>query len=336
MNRAEMRQLINSVEREQLVVFLGAGASVGAGIPLWGKIEKFMRDEMDLSESDFSGPRVADLYKSMVGPSEYRKMWDDLIRIKARSEIHEALTKLPIAAYITTNFDTLLEESLKISKREYDVAALEDSEKWKIVNAESKKTWILKIHGCIDREKIITTELDYLNYYLNYEDIANSVARVFENKPVLFIGYSLSDWNLLSVLNLSRKYDGYASQKKYFIGFHIPILFQKYLESNYNMTVFNFLSEVSTDTVCEFLHGISKSIKISDELRLILTRYGFYTQGSNITRHTRLADIQTMVDITQRVRLATYINDRYGDKISLTEIIDEKYTVGDLMADTEL
>jgi hypothetical protein len=72
----------------------------------------------------------------------------------------------------------------------------------------SERATILKIHGAVDRENAhedsyVITEDDYINF-LAHNDLSNLVPSVLKARLVdghlLFLGYSLRDWNLRAFL----------------------------------------------------------------------------------------------------------------------------------------
>lgn len=101
---------------------------------------------------------------------------------------------------------------------------VEDLHYWQV-----KTTSLYKMHGCIsdpgDEEKrnLVITEEDYINFLSNClstdpkKRVPFSVMARLAESPVIFIGYSLSDWNFRVVFKTTtekRHRDCYAVQKK--------------------------------------------------------------------------------------------------------------------------
>lgn len=66
---------------------------------------------------------------------------------------------------------------------------------------------IYKIHGCVSHpEKIIITSEDYEQFEENYELIRAQLISLFIHNPIIFLGYSISDKNIIDVLRTIFKY----------------------------------------------------------------------------------------------------------------------------------
>jgi hypothetical protein len=140
---------------------------------------------------------------------------------------------------ITTNYDDLMERALEARSRAYDVvihltsATLKritdhewaDSLLWRPYGGEPRfvtdddlaevdpaSTFVVyKMHGGIDREQIardsyVITEDDYIDFLTRMATrsasaIPSFVARHMAPRHLLFLGYSLRDWNLRVLLN---------------------------------------------------------------------------------------------------------------------------------------
>lgn len=60
---------------------------------------------------------------------------------------------------------------------------------------------VYKIHGCVsDSNNIIITREDYDNFNNKYELIRAQLLSIFIHNPIIFIGYSISDSNIKSLL----------------------------------------------------------------------------------------------------------------------------------------
>lgn len=127
---------------------------------------------------------------------------------------------------VTTNYDDLMERAFEHASKQFDVVYYDpDHERWKGFwqkmpnkNPEpikdpnatgyifcERRPLVLKIHGTIDRterhdrEAFVITEDDYIEY-LAEEPLDSMLPKSIMNKLIenhlLFLGYSLRDWNL--------------------------------------------------------------------------------------------------------------------------------------------
>ncbi|MEC1261274.1 SIR2 family protein [Bacillus swezeyi] len=106
----------------------------------------------------------------------------------------ELIKKLNPQAIITTNYDTLLETLFP----KYEAIVGQQ------VIRQKKSTsigHILKIHGSVeDSKSIIIEQQDYDNFFKTQIYLIAKLFTYFMEHPILFIGYSLSDENIKSIL----------------------------------------------------------------------------------------------------------------------------------------
>lgn len=106
------------------------------------------------------------------------------------------LKKTYPSAIITTNYDEMLEE---IFGDEYTVHIGQTSLLTNVLDGVGE---IYKIHGCVTEcESIVITKSDY-NMYSEKELYLNSkILTLFLEYPIVFLGYSISDRNVKSILS---------------------------------------------------------------------------------------------------------------------------------------
>lgn len=106
----------------------------------------------------------------------------------------DSLKKVEINGVITTNWDNLLKELFC----ECDVYIGQDG----ILNSDMQGlNEIYKIHGCVDDfNSLILTGNDYKNFNQRNAYLAAKLLTIFIEHPVFFIGYSISDKNIISIL----------------------------------------------------------------------------------------------------------------------------------------
>lgn len=138
----------------------------------------------------------------------------------------------PYQLIVTTNYDDALERALAAEGEECDVLVYAsagqhrgkflhtrpDGETALVAVANTyteadvtRRTVILKIHGAVrrhteavDSDSYVITEDDYIEYPI-HEELANFVpvtlAKILKGSHLLFLGYSLNDWNLRVILH---------------------------------------------------------------------------------------------------------------------------------------
>jgi hypothetical protein len=171
------------------------------------------------------------LYLREVFGSEYSPT--SLHRLLAR--VAKALSEggLPQLLVVTTNYDNLVEQAFSNEGLEHDVVWYEAKSnaeargrfvhrppggkpkpiprpnKYTGLPAELERPAVLKLHGCLDRESpgddsFVITEDSYIDY-LSLGDVGAlipiALSQRLTSNSLLFLGYSLSDWNLRVVMN---------------------------------------------------------------------------------------------------------------------------------------
>jgi len=125
---------------------------------------------------------LASLFKD-VNIRENQQITDELNLFKNAS--------INIGSILTTNYDTFIEDNLK----EFSPLIGND-----IILANPYES-VYKIHGSVTHpEEIIVTENDYKKFDKTYEILKAQILSLFISNPVIFLGYSLDDTNIKSIL----------------------------------------------------------------------------------------------------------------------------------------
>lgn len=182
-------------DNNRLVIFVGAGVSANSGCPSWsGLIDKFA-DELGIASEDRKESieyylKIPQLYYIERGQKEYFdfiKQNMDSSNIQP-NEIDRQIFKLEPHTVITTNFDDLLEKTVR-SEGLFYAAVRQDTD---LPYAQTEKM-IIKMHGDEGLKNIVLKEDDYLSYSKNFPLIENYIKGLFSTKTILFVGYSAED-----------------------------------------------------------------------------------------------------------------------------------------------
>jgi hypothetical protein len=171
------------------------------------------------------------VYLREVFGSEYRPT--SLHRLLARTARLLTETGRPQLLTVTTNYDDLLETALAEEGLEFDVVwyeakhnapahgrflhrppgkkprAFARPNKYAGLPIVLERPAILKLHGCLNRESAsddsyVVTEDSYIDY-LSVGDVGALIPialwQRMTSSSLLFLGYSLNDWNLRVILN---------------------------------------------------------------------------------------------------------------------------------------
>ncbi|MTI71705.1 MAG: hypothetical protein FH751_15770 [Firmicutes bacterium] len=209
-----------------------------------------------------------------------------------------------ISGIITTNYDLILEELTK----DYDFQSFIGQSSLISKNLVFSDE-IYKIHGCVsDRESIILTEEDYNKFHSRQKYILGKLTVIFAEFPLIFIGYSLEDKNIKSILKDLMNSLTYEELKKisekwlfveYKKGEEELLLNERRIElENGNVLIFNC---IETDNYVELYKKISKinftlppQKKIIKYVKKMITEYELKPDGKVFVNATE--DIEEMIE----------------------------------------
>jgi hypothetical protein len=213
-----------------IMVFLGAGLSVGVGRPLgratfempapladdarfpsWsmliermlaelrasasegeaGSVERFMREQSPLD--------AAQLFRLRTAAERYRDFLTEQFVTRpadgARlTPSHHELVALPIRELFTTNYDSLIE--LAFAREGRELAVSTTPAEFLRVAVEHPETHLVKLHGTWERpDEIVLTRDDYARSRVERAEMFRRLAERARFSSFLFVGFSLSDPN---------------------------------------------------------------------------------------------------------------------------------------------
>lgn len=123
---------------------------------------------------------------------KFKKMeFIDDSQLKIEIEEFEKLSESNILSVITTNYDSLVSRLL---------VGYEELSGKRLLLGEPEQS-ILKIHGCVnDISNIMITEEDYERFHDENKVIQAKLLTYFIQRPIIFIGYSLTDRNIQNII----------------------------------------------------------------------------------------------------------------------------------------
>lgn len=211
----------NAVDNNELVIFFGAGASRILGCQGWIQLAHNLVDacfnsvnnnderllsfqEKESLKSDTDQKKVISICYNILkshNKSEvfYHTLKSSLLADKSKLESLNIYTQIHNfnAVIVTTNIDNHLSDIYTNNRVIYNVEDLVGS---------FSNTKLYQLHGNLeaDPEDIVIKVTDYFNRY-SKPKFQNFLKRLFREKTILFIGYGLSEFEVLDYLLLKSK-----------------------------------------------------------------------------------------------------------------------------------
>ncbi|EFB2327077.1 SIR2 family protein [Escherichia coli] len=207
---AFIRTYVKDLEEGVAAVFAGAGLSRTSGFVNWSELLREIAEELGLSvelEHDLISVAQYHVNKNNSSTGLARKILEEFSEQAEPSEAHKILARLPIRTYWTTNYDTLIEDSLKENYRVADIKRRTDD----LISTRPKRDAVVyKMHGDVSSPgDAILYKAQYEQYYKTHEGFVTALSGDLISKTFLFIGFSFTDPNLdyiLSRLHVPEKH----------------------------------------------------------------------------------------------------------------------------------
>lgn len=222
--------LVPYLEQGKLIVFVGSGISVPSELPTWDELlTKFVdfceelqdqlpdSDRFDSLISDAKSNkkqypvRVASALKSRLVELNSNKVYNifgsfadwflQMFTGALPNENHQLITATSFPHILTSNYDTLLEQSAR--KQGFKTLPLnsftfKEADKVAAAIYEGRPT-IIHIHGKLDNivlDDFVFTAQDYVRIKRKYPGFTLALQALFLNYSILFVGYGGSDPHL--------------------------------------------------------------------------------------------------------------------------------------------
>lgn len=195
---------------------------------------------------------------------EYESKPKDHVKYKPYIEFFKKYSK-NFEEFITTNYDTNIEYCL-----EYKVSSI--NRNFDSIYKAEYPVKLYKIHGCIrdiddgdnsnSNTGIVITEKDYHNFILKNKYLFYKTYSIFAEKKVVFIGYSINDPNIRSLLNdvIEESNNKLKLQVFWINKYKISELEKQYYKKIYNIEIIDEIELI------EFINVLDERITKNEEL----------------------------------------------------------------------
>lgn len=194
--------LSDKLKQGDVIAFLGSAVSktykdrrtnkTYFGIKMASEIVKDLSEKKMYIKPDMNFEQAFFSIKYKEERNEVERLLQGYIKTHNMNPLpaHSILAGLDFSAYLTTNFDNLLEKALDKQKDYSVIINDKDVSRWQMKN----KTPIIKLHGCISRpDTMIACEDEYRPLISREPVLASLIKVLLSNKVILFCGFSLSD-----------------------------------------------------------------------------------------------------------------------------------------------
>ena len=198
---AFLTEVAREIKAERCVIFFGSGVSAGSGLPTGGELMAELLEGQKVGNLDLA--IAAQVVQHRKGPSWLKRRLRDifLMRKPEPNEIHKILALLRCRYYITTNYDLLFDSVLRDFLNCESLPVVINDED--IPNADP--VTYIKLHGDIATpDTMVLTYDDYATRFEQNPNLIHLLYSLFAQNLVLFVGYSLGDSNVLSVVRKIR------------------------------------------------------------------------------------------------------------------------------------
>ena len=121
---AFIKDFVSDLIENNVAIFAGAGMSKGAGYVDWSELLNDIAEEIGLKvkiENDLISLAQYHVNERGGKAGIIKKILQEFSEQAEPSENHKILARLPITTYWTTNYDTLIEDSLKDAYKVVDI-----------------------------------------------------------------------------------------------------------------------------------------------------------------------------------------------------------------------
>ena len=205
-----LSQFGQAVRGRSAVVFVGAGMSMGAGLPSWDKLIEPLRLEANVPASVTDAALAAEYIAAELENSRIKEvLLEQLTKNPAEpTKAMKAIMALPVSEYWTTNYDTLLEEATQ----EHIGRIIADND-YRTTRDHGMRKHLTKMHGSLSlpsdgarqwESDPVLRRSDFEQYGYNHPLIWSVISAQFLTRSFLFLGLSFDDPNLNLLLRIAR------------------------------------------------------------------------------------------------------------------------------------
>lgn len=288
------KQIIDAVNNDKLCIFIGAGISRLEGCIGWDSLGKTLIHAcyvVKAGEKSLISYREYDTLNTMTDHRKVISICYNILKNNGRKNVFYSEMKKALlynkkvkgigvykelsnikALFVTTNADELFDkyfhkDRILFSENDYK-------------EENDRSGYLLHIHGCIRyKESLIFTLKDYIRKYSKEMPLYELMNKVFKNKTILFLGYGLAEFELLSFLLQGAENEESTPKhyllKGFFKGEEQTLINDQHYHKELNINIIPYLMDEGgyqqqITIIKDWANQIRmKTLVISDSLRII-------------------------------------------------------------------
>lgn len=197
-------------------LFLGAGASVGSGLPSGSELTTELRKRFAIEEESLNLRDLSQFIQDTHGRPLLITAVREIFFSRAASPAQSLLDllTLPWVTVVTTNVDDLVETALKSAHRKYSLVVSDED----VASISPGAVPVFKIHGSLERATgLVLTDEDYVDFQRNRQLISAELRSLFARYTTIFVGYSFLDSDLREITQYLVRLLPHDKRKAYLV-----------------------------------------------------------------------------------------------------------------------
>jgi len=281
--------LVQACVAGECVLYAGAGLSAQVGYPTWRSfvsnlldwaiknefVERNFGESLRAAITDEQADLVADsIVSRLQAKGQEKLLYEYLSGIFLKDSLqlpkaHHVLKTIPFSAALTTNFDTLLEQTYQnLGTRVYTP---EDTEPL-LEALTQREFFILKLYGTLERpETVLVAPAQYDDAVAGNLPFSQFMESLFFSRTILFVGASLEG---IETYLEGIKFRG-AQRQHYALVAVAGSAWQAkadLLRRRYNIQILPYMLNDNHAEVLEFLENLAQKVKDESERVQVTTR----------------------------------------------------------------
>lgn len=203
--------IIENIRHKETVLFIGSGFSRAAGLPSASAIASLLARKLKADGKSFDAStekqleKAADLFAATYGRGRLTAEVESFLKMAPQDDVstsHRLLGSLVkhgfVKAIVTTNYDTLIEDGCAAVGASINVVAHESQ----LHSAAGDAAVLYKIHGDFAHPELLVLTSADMQRWSGQENrpIVRQLQALLDKNAFLYLGYSLSDVNILALL----------------------------------------------------------------------------------------------------------------------------------------